>query len=455
MSRTDRAVGRAAGGRRLSRWAGVVGLALALAVPEGPLAAQPATPAAGPAAAPALWALGGYNLQRVNVTPKPGALFSPHVAWRLPFETTAPPASVSPPAIADLDGDGAVEAIYGEGVRLLALERPWPRRRWEFSVFGLNGIVLMTPAVVDVDGDRRPEIFFAPYQAAGLSTFHRLNWRGQVVWTFPTRAYTSYASPAVADLDGDGRFLVIFADTQGTVYALDAATGRQRWTYAMGGSADMNTPAIADLDRDGKREIVIGNHGNGSIHALDAEGRPRWVYQTGGSIYGVTVDDADGDGTPEIYAADWSGAVHSLTAGGRLRWTVRTRGPVTAYNGLAVGDLDRDGTKEIVVGIQDGSVLCLSPAGRTLWQFQRRGHISGSVIAGDFDRDGQLEVFAGSHSGVVYMIGPRGALKWEHTLGGRLAYMGITAEDLDGDGLVEVLVNNDEALFAFSRAPGR
>jgi hypothetical protein len=52
-------------------------------------------------------------------------------------------------------------------------------------------------------------------------------------------------------------------------------------------------------------------------------------------------------------------------------------------------------------------------------------------------------------------LNARGALKWEHELGGRLAYMGITAEDIDGDGLVEVLINNDEFLFGLSRPPAR
>jgi outer membrane protein assembly factor BamB len=402
------------------------------------------------------WAFGGYNLQRTNVTPRAGGLVAPHVAWRLIFENTAPPASVSPPAAADLDGDGQVELVYGEGVLLVALERPWQRRRWEYSVMGIGGLILMTPAVLDVDRDGRPEVFFAPYQIGGASTFFRVNARGQVVWTFQARAYISYASPAVADLDGSGRFTVITADTQGNVYALDAATGRQRWSFAMGGSADMNTPVVADLDRDGKREIIIGNHGHGAIYALDSDGRQRWVYQTRGSIYGITVDDADGDGIPEIYAADHDGAVHSLAPDGRLRWTYRTPGPVTAYNGLAVADLDRDGTKEIAFGMmRTGWVQALSPAGRLLWQFQRRGDITGSVLVGDLDRDGMLEVLAGSHNGFVYMLGARGQLKWEHQLGGRLAFMGVTAEDLDGDGLVEVLINNDESLYALSRPPGR
>lgn len=437
----------AAGVRKAILHGGVVVLGMILALSPSPLGAQPS--------APSLWWLGGYNLQRTNFTPKVGGLVSPHVAWKLNFETTASPASVSPPAVADLDGDGQVELIYGEGVELVAVERPWQRRRWEFSVKDIGGLILMTPAVVDVDGDRRPEIFFGPYQMGGASTFYRMNSRGQVVWTFQARAYVSYASPAVADLEGQGRYTVIFADTQGTVYALDAANGRLKWTYPMGGSADMNAAAIADLDRDGKREIVIGNHGNGTIHAIDSEGRPRWTYNTGGSIYGVSIDDADGDGQLEIYAADWAGAVHSLTPQGRLRWTVRTSGPVTAYNGLAIADLDKNGTKEIIFGIQNGWVQALSPSGQTVWVFQRRGHISGSVIAGDLDRDGLNEVLAGSHNGSIYLLNARGALKWEHELGGRLAYMGLTAEDLDGDGLVEALVNNDDFLFGLSRPPGR
>ena len=421
-------------------------LGLVLAFGGASLSAQPAV---------ALWAFGGYNLQRLNFTPKTGGLTAPHVAWKLNFETTASPASVSPPAAADLDGDGRVEVIYGEGVELVAVERPWQRRRWTFSVQNVGGLILMTPAVLDIDGDRRPDIFFAPYQMSGASTFYRMNSRGQVVWTFQAGAYASYASPAVADLEGQGRYTVIFADTQGNVYALDAANGRLKWRYAMGGSADMNAAAVIDLDRDGKREIVIGNHGNGSIHAIDVDGRQRWVYQTGGSIYGVSIDDADANGELEVYAADWNGAVHSLTQQGRLRWTVRTPGPTTAYNGLAIADLDKNGTKEIVFGIQNGWVQALSPAGQIVWTFQRRGHVSGSVLVGDLDRDGLIEVFAGSHNGFVYMLSARGALKWEHELGGRLAYMGITAEDIDGDGLVEVLINNDEFLFGVSRPPAR
>ncbi len=422
-------------------------LVIAVAFGSVHVAAQPTSPP--------LWAFGGFNLQRTNFTPKVGGLVAPYVAWKLNFETTASPASVSPPAVADLDGNGQVELIYGEGVELVAVERPWQRRRWEFSVRNIGGLILMTPAVVDVDNDRRPDIFFGPYQMTGVSNFYRMNFRGQVVWTFQANAYVSYASPAVADLEGQGRYTVVFADTQGTVYALDAANGRLKWTYPMGGSADMNTAAIADLDRDGKREIVIGNHGNGTIHAIDNEGRQRWVYNTGGSIYGVTIDDADGDGTLEIYAADWAGAVHSLTPQGRLRWTVRTNGPVTAYNGLTIADLDKNGIKEIVFGIQNGWVQALSPSGQTVWTFQRRGHISGSVLAGDLDRDGLIEVIAGSHNGFVYLLNARGALKWEQELGGRLAYMGLTAEDLDGDGLVEVVVNNDEFMFGLSRPPAR
>jgi len=111
--------------------------------------------------------------------------------------------------------------------------------------------------------------------------------------------------------------------------------------------------------------------------------------------------------------------------------------------------------KEIIVGALDGTVLCLAPTGRILWQFHRRGSISGSVIAGDFDGDRLLEVVVGNHNGFVYLLGPRGVPEWEHWLSGRVGYMGVAAEDLDRDGLVEVLVNSDDHLYSFSRPPDR
>ena len=65
--------------RRIAQTLGLVVLGAIVAFAPAPLAAQPAAP---------IWSFGGYNLQRVNFTPKAGSLTAPHVAWRLNFETT-------------------------------------------------------------------------------------------------------------------------------------------------------------------------------------------------------------------------------------------------------------------------------------------------------------------------------------------------------------------------------
>ena len=56
-------------GLRNIRAAGAIAV-LAIVTAGAPLAAQPAAP---------LWAFGGFNLQRTNVTPRAGGLVTPHV----------------------------------------------------------------------------------------------------------------------------------------------------------------------------------------------------------------------------------------------------------------------------------------------------------------------------------------------------------------------------------------
>ena len=62
----------------------------------------------------------------------------------------------------------------------------------------------------------------------------------------------------------------------GTVYALDAATGGLRWAYTAGDS--VSDPAVAG------GTVYVGGH-DGTVYALDAAtGRLRWTYSTAGMV---------------------------------------------------------------------------------------------------------------------------------------------------------------------------
>ncbi len=140
---------------------------------------------------------------------------------------------------------------------------------------------------------------------------------GHVRWHFEAPAVflcapTFVPGPAVT---GGGIYL---ADYLGTVYALDAADGRDRWRIA--------TEARASVDS----VLVAGGHvhvGSGKgLYTLDAvTGTPKWRFQAGGDIVGAP---AVSEG--RIHFGSTDHLLYTLKADdGRLRWKLATGGEIT------------------------------------------------------------------------------------------------------------------------------
>ncbi|MFF9509854.1 PQQ-binding-like beta-propeller repeat protein [Streptomyces sp. NPDC014727] len=155
------------------------------------------------------------------------------------------------------------------------------------------------------------------YVSAGARVLAVDTVSGHVRWHFESPAVflsppTFAPGPAVT---GGGVYL---ADYLGTVYAIDASTGKDRWRIA--------TEARQSLEP----VLVTGGNvhvGSGSaLYTLDAvTGTPKWRFAAGGEVVGAPVV---ADGRVHFGSADH--VLYTLdAAGGQLRWKLATGGEIT------------------------------------------------------------------------------------------------------------------------------
>jgi hypothetical protein len=373
-----------------------------------------------------------------------------------------------------------------------------------------------SPAVADLDGDGQADVVWGAYDVVALNGSNgSLKWRatnGQRVWP----------GVAVADLTGDGTLEVIVGRSgdQVTVYN---RFGSVVWTRNPFGSGEVRTLAVADLETDGALEIVAGRASGGSTRQLDVfepDGsvRPGWPARRDGEPgYGwgmynenVAVADLNGDGFKEVFGPTDTHYITALDRGGsqlpasaiygagkvwsqvgvHVDHAVDLRGyancgvehrPNFADSAPIVADVNADGVPEMIVvgniyncGTDPYTSLYHMPfilkLDRTRWSGSGfdwtaipvpgpgRGPRSEDYnvietavpnpVAADLDGDGRLEILFPSYDGKVhaYWLDKTEHGNWPYTVPAtasgadtfRFASEPVVA-DLDGDGQAEVI----------------
>ncbi|MES9522793.1 PQQ-binding-like beta-propeller repeat protein [Streptomyces capoamus] len=204
--------------------------------------------------------------------------------------------------------DGTV--YVWQDARLRALEARTGEERWSYPVgdaASCGGVpVRLTPAP---DGH--------VYVSAGTRVLAVEAVSGRVRWHFEAPA-VFLSPPAFAPgpaVTGGGVYL---ADYLGTVYALDAADGRDRWRIATEARASVEPVLVA------AGHVHVGS-GKG-LYTLDAvTGTPKWRFQAGGDVVGAPAV-AEG----RIHFGSTDHLLYTLKADdGRLRWKLATGGEIT------------------------------------------------------------------------------------------------------------------------------
>jgi hypothetical protein len=286
-------------------------------------------------------------------------------------------------------------------------------------------------AAGDIDGDGLVELCGIPGNGRGIICFENDG-------TFKFRSaedafdYNEWGAPSLADLDGDGTVEILDGNR---VYS---NTGALKWVGSDGmGGAQYTGPTSfgADIDQDGKQELVNG----------------RSVYKHDGSLkcanttipHGTAaVGNFDGDQLGEIAVAG-NGQVSLLDDSCALLWTAPIPGGCADGCGGApiLADVDSDGLPEIAVS-GDNAFSVFETNGTVKWTSTIQDWSSGkaSASAFDFEDDGQIELVFADEVALRIYNGNTGAVRFQtrHSTGTGHEYPVIA--DVDGDQSADIVV---------------
>src|SRR5437667_397898 len=165
-----------------------------------------------------------------------------------------------------------------------------------------------SPAVADLDGDGKPDVIWGSYEVVALNGAD-----GSLKWSAPS-SNRVWSGIAVADLTGNGTLEVIVGRNADQLTVYDRFGGVVWTRNPFGGGDELRSLAVADLDKDGQLEIITGRAAgvaSRQLTVLEPNGtvRPGWPARHDGepgNSFGmwnqnVVVADMNGDGFKELF----------------------------------------------------------------------------------------------------------------------------------------------------------
>jgi hypothetical protein len=372
-------------------------------------------------------------------------------------------------AIGDLDDDGRLDIVMAN------LDGPnailWNQGDLQFRREDLSFGTSRAAAIVDVDADGKPDIVFTR-RFEKPTLLHNTGQNGAdrfAVGPLPG-VHNPFYSMAWGSLDGDGTLALIAGsyDTEllkqaGPVFEQqgggvgvfiyrqhDGTFDGQRLANA----ADALAIMLTDLDGDGRTDILVGNDFNRPDYAWTQQ-NGEWRAATPFSVtsentMSMDVGDIDNNGHPEIFAVDMKPVKKDLDTMARwLPMMNHMSPPLTSSDPQYI---------ENVLQVSDGNGH---------WQnegYQRFVDSSGwswSSKFGDLDNDGYLDIYVANgmiaaglfahlpnhelvEPDMVFHNDGHGSftVASDWGLGSMASGRGMSMADLNGDGKLDIVVNN-------------
>jgi hypothetical protein len=339
-------------------------------------------------------------------------------------------------ASADFNGDGKTDLLevnYGANTASVLLNNSVPgastpsfAARQSFA----SGSFPYAAAAADLNGDGKPDLIIANYGDNDISILFNTTATGATTLTFTapqtfgTGNFTQ--SIAVADLNGDGKpDVIVQSATDGNISVLlnTTATGATtpsfaaRQNFAVGSIAFF--VAAADVNGDGKPDLIVANAGSNNVSVLlntSSAGTLSFAAQqtfaVGGNPKSVAIADINGDGKPDIIAANNSdnslSVLRNTSTLGTLSFAAAQTFAAATNSGaldvsVTTADVNGDGKPDIVLTDYIGNKVKLllnttAPGATTLSFATAQSLIVGTsptwVIAADVNGDGKPDLIA-------------------------------------------------------------
>ncbi len=321
-------------------------------------------------------------------------------------------------ALADLDGDGALDVVTADrDDETLTVLPGQGDGHFGTAVTVDLGSAPGAVSVGDVDGDGVPDLAVSlPDEGAVVV----LAGDGSLGFTEAVRLDTDDAAGRVqlVDLDGDGALdlLASIRDAGEVQVWLGDGEGGFDATDAVGTSVYPGGFSLGDLDGDGVLDLAVANTGDNSVSLFVGLGDGTFTSWTSlgaaPELGDVSLADVDGDGTPEVLPIAGSIAMVECFAIDAAGDVERVAGVPAGLqpSGVAVADLDGDGTIDVLVlnrgengvsVLRGGSGLEFTPRQR----IDQIANPTGRVFLVDLDGDGLLDaVYASEPEGRVQVL---------------------------------------------------
>lgn len=301
-----------------------------------------------------------------------------------------------------------------------------------------------------------------------------------------------YGALATGDINGDGFPDIVSASHFGRIQTL-LSDGKGGFTEKVVRGNDGYVAAqLADLNGDGHLDLVLVGYDKAGIEIYFGDGTGNWTLEKSlpeskpdPTMAGrdLVVADLNHDGRVDIVAAFQRWGLYVYYGDGRGGFaggSVSFRRAADTPEALALADVENDGNPDIVVtggsGRSDelnGPDVYLGD-GRGGWKASSSGlkvlkYMSPAIALGDLDRDGHLDIVAGGN--ITGDVGDGYGLFWFRGDGrgnwslvedcgfpvrGLSEPQGLAIADLDGDGLLEVVVLSGRtagSITVWKRAP--